>query len=657
MSQFSVQSTNSNPLNINPNEGIKNDDSRMSIDSETKNKINEHTSLDKMENLGGSKPPKPESTLHKVGRFLSGIIGGLLLAAGIAAATIASCGIAVGVAAAGIGLIAGATALRPKNPDALKNTDVQTSLPKTLSFDAKEADAILKAIKTIDGTFPDSIKMEEEKLPRFFNSIKYGNDGSIEEMDHGYITEFLTRLFKLNNINDVALNAKNVLVARHAIIQFFAYSSDFSPHLDKLNNAAWRKELCQQLNKEMKEYAPGGYDPDPKKLSLHAIFRAAISATDLENLSAEPEDVDEPEETTIRKTPDETNPAENKPEIKTVSMQVQGQEQPKTQVCFDRNEEDGLLREIKALDENFPNEIADANLEMIELVRNSRITKDDVQLSTDSVIAFTRTALVSNNFTTFELTSKNVLAVRLTLVRFLNDGAEYFPDGLNVFNAPDGQKKISDVITKAMAECEPGSDKHNLLAIFRAAVSETNLANLNTVKTVSMQEKPAAQEPPKEISLDAQGAADSLNALREIDGNATVVAAPMGLGSVLGDIERGNEGQFPQNVTFFVTNVLKQNRINYPTLTPKNVLLIRHSLAKYFGENPASHPEAVNILNSPAGRQKWAGVVKVAMQRENDEDTRNALAIFHAAITATDLSKLDTDENLLKENLNNSMLA
>ena len=35
------------------------------------------------------------------------------------------------------------------------------------------------------------------------------------------------------------------------------------------------------------------------------------------------------------------------------------------------------------------------------------------------------------------------------------------------------------------------------------------------------------------------------------------------------------------------------------------------------------------------------------MDRENDEETYNAIAIFRAAISQSDLSNLDSDENLL----------
>ena len=152
MSQVgSISNANPNTTNITNDNKIKNNDDSFEsiIDAGLKKDIENATSMEKMEKLGGPKPPKPESTMHKVGRFLTGILGGLLLAAGVAAAvaaTVASCGLAAGVVAgvaatvvgavgvtgasviagaagaAGIGLIAGSHAMKPKNPEALLQT-------------------------------------------------------------------------------------------------------------------------------------------------------------------------------------------------------------------------------------------------------------------------------------------------------------------------------------------------------------------------------------------------------------------------------------------------------------------------------------------------------------------------------------------------------
>ena len=91
MSQLSLDDRSSQILN-NANDSINmsvdaehNENSMFSFD--TKEKYEKVTDLKNMEDMNEIKAPKPESTMHKVGRFLSGILGGLFLAAGLAAAT------------------------------------------------------------------------------------------------------------------------------------------------------------------------------------------------------------------------------------------------------------------------------------------------------------------------------------------------------------------------------------------------------------------------------------------------------------------------------------------------------------------------------------------------------------------------------------------
>ena len=84
--------SNPNTTNISTDNIIKNNDDSLEniIDAGLKQEFEKETSLEKMEELGGPKPAKPESTMHQVGRFLTGILGGLLLAAGVAAAVAAT---------------------------------------------------------------------------------------------------------------------------------------------------------------------------------------------------------------------------------------------------------------------------------------------------------------------------------------------------------------------------------------------------------------------------------------------------------------------------------------------------------------------------------------------------------------------------------------
>ena len=78
MSQLSVSSSNSSQINVIDNSH----DADVSgvLDNELKKDFDEKTDLKNIEQLKTDKNAKPESTLHKVGRFLSGILGGILLA-------------------------------------------------------------------------------------------------------------------------------------------------------------------------------------------------------------------------------------------------------------------------------------------------------------------------------------------------------------------------------------------------------------------------------------------------------------------------------------------------------------------------------------------------------------------------------------------------
>ncbi len=111
-----------------------NDDNNKNINKETSDNYK------KVANMTNFEGVKAETTGHKAGRIIAGILGGLLLAAGIAAAAVAvtaTLGVAVGVlgtvaafagitgssiaagaaGAAGIGLITTSALLTPKHPD------------------------------------------------------------------------------------------------------------------------------------------------------------------------------------------------------------------------------------------------------------------------------------------------------------------------------------------------------------------------------------------------------------------------------------------------------------------------------------------------------------------------------------------------------------
>ena len=78
MSQLNVSSSNSSQINVIDNSH----DADVSdvLGNELKKDFEEKTDLRNIEQLKTDLNAKPESTLHKVGRFLSGILGGILLA-------------------------------------------------------------------------------------------------------------------------------------------------------------------------------------------------------------------------------------------------------------------------------------------------------------------------------------------------------------------------------------------------------------------------------------------------------------------------------------------------------------------------------------------------------------------------------------------------
>ena len=93
----------------------------------------------------------------------------------------------------------------------------------------------------------------------------------------------------------------------------------------------------------------------------------------------------------------------------------------------------------------------------------------------------------------------------------------------------------------------------------------------------------------------------------------------------------------------FVNEVLTNNGIKDFDLTPKNVLLVRYALADYYTVNPNNQTRAKNLLNAPDGQKHCSEMLQNAMNKETDKSVRAALAIFRAAISETDLSKLDAN--------------
>ncbi len=162
----------------------------------TKEQKNNYENTTKIDNLAGV----AKSSSGKAGRIIAGILGGILLAVGIAAATVAvtaSFGVAAGIlgtaaafmgitgasvtagaaGAAGIGLIT-CSALSPKHPEVpaenhgVKNTSTETKVNAELNVNEKQflSDKnISNKISAIISSYDDTGKDDPVNIPSVFN--------------------------------------------------------------------------------------------------------------------------------------------------------------------------------------------------------------------------------------------------------------------------------------------------------------------------------------------------------------------------------------------------------------------------------------------------------------------------------------------------------
>ena len=470
------------------------------LDEELKKNFAEVTDLKNMEQLKSDLNAKPESTMHKVGRFLSGILGGLLVAAGIAVAAVATCGIGVGVAAAGIGLIATSVALRPKNPGATaQQLDLQGMKPDpytgddgTLSLTGmgrRESPAILKALATKYGVEPKNIPHESETGRRIGVLLTAIAPDSLY-VDKEFATPFEIKscvkgILSQNGVTEFEANEKNFLLVRHAIDAFFAQVGGVLKEEDAaaLNSSAVKEGFEAILETEIRNKK---LSRDSEDYKLFAIFKGALKleSVELAKPQQNPEILNDIDENLI-----------GEPEIKTVSLQEQAPKIPPKDISFVKGSEKAIMDDIHVIDPKF--KLADdfegdkdGSEQINKMMKYSDFKEGEVDLFDTTPKDFVENVLTGNNINNFELTPKNVLIVRCTMARFFELNKAPFgwsasrDDVLNKFNTPEGQKQIYDNITKKMEQCKPGDKDYKLYAIFRAAVSATDLSNLNPDKTL-----------------------------------------------------------------------------------------------------------------------------------------------------------------------------
>ena len=429
--------------------------------------------------------------MHKVGRYLTKILGGLCLVAGVAAAvaaTVASCGIggavlagAAGIltgtlgitgtsvlagaaGATGIGLLVGSSKMKPTDPKALlqpqQAAQGKVALPK---MGPDETNAIEKALKTKYDTEPALIQSGSnvgEKIGKLVESIEgepvYEVDKSLAKPDD--IKSCVKGILSENGIQKLEVNEKNMLLVRHAIDNYLNESVDID--VNAWNHADVKNGFNTIAENAMKKLSPNSDD-----YKLLAIFKGALN---LESV-----DIPKPQPQNVAPNPLIQGGADLK-DIKTVSM---GQ-----QVTFGMGAEQKIHQSIKTLDPNIPDKIWNGGVdEMIAAIESMTMTDKEVTyLATDYLADFTKYALDNNDIKNFDLTPKNVLIVRHAFAEYYNDYIKDYPDALKKFNNADGQKQISAYITKEMNDLAPDSERYKLLALFRAAISQTDLTELNT---------------------------------------------------------------------------------------------------------------------------------------------------------------------------------
>ncbi len=293
-----------------------------------KDKVEEVTNINKLQDV------KAESTGHKAGRIISGILGGLLLAAGIAAAVVATtatfgaaagilgtvaaftgitgASIAAGTAGtAGIALITTSALLAPKHAgDAAvagggylsdKEIDLLTSAidkidnKHKVSFDENALEVIKEDLRDIKVEVEDRNADDEVDLS-FKNTSYYVTTGNIvitdidradgapqlvdkQVFDAGPYEKFVSQILQREHIDSPQINKKNVLLVRKYLAESIN-TDEILPENKKaklaLNNPKIQKQLAKALMDNFGKYN------DEQYTKCLALFIAAIAPVDFD---------------------------------------------------------------------------------------------------------------------------------------------------------------------------------------------------------------------------------------------------------------------------------------------------------------------------------------------------------------------------------------
>ena len=416
----SISNANSQPQ-VNNDNTIKNGDDKSNIilDKGTENLIKKETSLENTEKLkfGGRTNPKPESTMHKVGRYLTKILGGLCLVAGVAAAvaaTVASCGIggavlagAAGVltgtlgitgtsvlagaaGATGIGLLVGSSKMKPTDPKALlpqpelKPETQKVNLTTFGADDAKVIENVLKEkygydVNSSDDSGLYSIQRglaennRNYALGKIIGSVKIEGEqtyNTVNEKSFGLqaIRDCVRNTLELHGVKEpFEASEKNMLLVRHAIDSYL--SDDKNMLSDKESAVLNTPQVKKDLNVVLDDYMKLQHHKDDEPLI--EIFRGALNLESVEipkpqqNLIGTNLIIDEDVPVVSMNKQDIANDPVNAmsmnprgPQdfvnVPTVSMNAPKKvEQPKNQVLLGEEQIPGITQILTGQDKNF----------------------------------------------------------------------------------------------------------------------------------------------------------------------------------------------------------------------------------------------------------------------------------------------------------------
>ncbi|MBO4313012.1 MAG: hypothetical protein J5838_01835, partial [Desulfovibrio sp.] len=383
--------------------------------------------------------------------------------------------VAAGVAGtAGIGLIAGSRLMKPKNPEALLPPKQDTENMPLGGLGAEETQTVEKILKTKYSTVPKPIYHQSKLGSEIDRLLLQAVDAKNLSVDDGIATpnaicSCVQQILRMNNEYEET-NEKNILLVRHAL-------DNHCRQKDKLlteeedKNALKSEGVINAFNK----IVDNAMQTMPKSEASYRFLQIFREAINLKGV-----DIPKPQQ-----NPDGEEIAgnlignENDMEINNISMQAQAPELPK-EIRFDAQGAGETLTALEKL--GVPKEINGAKyelegmLERLHTQGSKGLAGSRNEVST--VVSFVQELLKRNGINNYDPSPKKVLLVRHVIARYLAQNPDEYPEALKILNSKEGRQACCDVLENEMNSAEV--DEYNLLAIFRAAISETDLATLDS---------------------------------------------------------------------------------------------------------------------------------------------------------------------------------